>query len=110
MSFTLNNCTLDSKFAQAVRQGLTVRQAMDQGFLNSEAFFGYSAFRGRGQEEQPLVSEGYGYDNMKRLRPIESFLLAGSSRQKRYNRLARHEHSNRSWISLTIAVQVLPLG
>ena len=68
MSFTLNNCTLDSKFAQAVRQGLTVRQAMDQGFLNSEAFFGYSAFRGRGQEEQPLVSEGYGYDNMKRLR------------------------------------------
>lgn len=54
---------IDSKFAQAIEQKLTVKEAIDQGFLNKEWSFGYTSI-----SSEPESNQGYSATNMKKLR------------------------------------------
>ncbi len=59
------NCTLEQNFSDAIRQGLTVREAMDKGLLKRDLPFGYWGASGN---EELRYDQGYPYANMKKLR------------------------------------------
>ncbi|MBI4281840.1 hypothetical protein HY625_03410, partial [Candidatus Uhrbacteria bacterium] len=59
------NCVLEQNFADAIRQGMTVREAMDKGLLKSDWPFGYG---GTGGGDELRYDLGYPYANMKKLR------------------------------------------
>ncbi len=60
-----NNCVIDTGLAEAVRQEMTVREAMNAGLLHGAWYFGYKdALAGT----EPDLNEGYAYSNMKKLR------------------------------------------
>ncbi len=56
-------CAITEQFRSAIEQQLTVRQAIDQGFLNSDVTFGFDAGGG-----EPEVKDGYPYRSMVVLR------------------------------------------
>lgn len=57
------NCVIDEKFRQAIEQKLTVKQAMDQGYLNGNGVFGFTS-----DGLEPRYNEGYPYRSMLILR------------------------------------------
>ncbi|MDP3244154.1 MAG: hypothetical protein Q8M83_00665 [bacterium] len=69
---SLYQCALDERFAQALREAqrgapLSVKEAVEKGYLNANKPFGFLNFNGDSPLE-PAVDEGYGYHNMKKLR------------------------------------------
>ncbi len=58
-----SNCIIDNRFAQAIQQKLTLREAMDAGLLDGNKAFGYNA---DGQE--PEYINGYPYRSLVILR------------------------------------------
>jgi len=59
------NCSIDPNFATAVSNKLTVKEAMDQGFLDGGKPFGWTS---ASSGTEPDWQTGYGYNNMKKLR------------------------------------------
>ncbi|MDD4272018.1 MAG: carbohydrate binding domain-containing protein, partial [Patescibacteria group bacterium] len=57
------NCVIDEKFRQAIEKRLTVKQAMDQGYLNANGVFGFTS-----DGLEPRYNEGYPYRSMLILR------------------------------------------
>jgi len=57
------NCVITEKFRQAVADRMTVGEAMDQGYLNKDAIFGFTA-----DGLEPKYNEGYPYRSMIILR------------------------------------------
>ena len=57
------NCVIDEKFRQAIEKRLTVKQAMDQGYLNPNGIFGFTS-----DGLEPRFNEGYPYRSMLILR------------------------------------------
>jgi len=57
------NCVIDEKFRQAIEKRLTVKQAMDQGYLNANGVFGFTS-----DGLEPKYNEGYPYRSMLILR------------------------------------------
>ncbi len=66
----MNNKTIDSRFADVLRRAetepLSTKEAIDETLLDGNKFFGYidigTSIR------QPMLDEGYSYDNIKKLR------------------------------------------
>ncbi len=64
----INNCVMDTDLAEAVRRAqsgepMTVQRAMDEGLLKPNGIFGYI----KGNIE-PDYQEGYGFNNIKKMR------------------------------------------
>jgi len=57
------NCVVDNDLAEAIRQGLTVQQAIDDGDIKGDAVFGYDSFG-----IEPAYDEGYPYRSIVILR------------------------------------------
>ena len=57
------NCVMDEKFREAIEKRLTVKQAMDQGYLNANGVFGFTS-----DGLEPMYNEGYPYRSMLILR------------------------------------------
>lgn len=57
------NCVIDEKFRQAIEKRLTVKQAMDQGYLSANGVFGFTS-----DGLEPKYNEGYPYRSMLILR------------------------------------------
>ncbi|MDP3899650.1 MAG: hypothetical protein Q8Q23_01065, partial [bacterium] len=57
------NCVIDEKFRQAIEKRLTVKQAMDQGYLSANGVFGFTS-----DGLEPAYNEGYPYRSMLILR------------------------------------------
>ena len=57
------NCVIDEKFRQAIEKRLTVKQAMDQGYLNANGIFGFTS-----DGLEPNYNQGYPYRSMLILR------------------------------------------
>ncbi len=64
---SINNCTLDTNFAQAIRGKMTIVEAIDKNLLNPNWPFGFSKVSPSEQVE-PRYNEGYAYSNMRKLR------------------------------------------
>ncbi len=70
---SIYNCVLDQNFAQAIRDGMTIREAIKNNFnnrldgatLNVTLPFGYGGTTG---QEQLRYDSGYAYHNLKKLR------------------------------------------
>jgi hypothetical protein len=58
------NCVIDSRFSRAIAEKITVHEAMDQGYLNPEAIFGFNSQ----SKVEPEYNQGYPYRSMKILR------------------------------------------
>ncbi len=54
-----DNCIIDSRLATAIDQGLTVRQAMEQGYLDANKPFGFLA-----DGSEPSYTNGYPYRSL----------------------------------------------
>jgi hypothetical protein len=70
-TLSLNNCTVDNKFAQAIRERKTVAEALKDGLLSGSWPFGFKKIvpgMQAGKEYEPDVNEGYSYSNMRKLR------------------------------------------
>lgn len=65
-----SNCVVDQQFFQAIREEMTVKEAMDAGFLRGNYLFGYKNPEAGTQVEQPDLDNGYSVDNMKKLRSM----------------------------------------
>ncbi|MFA5360142.1 MAG: carbohydrate binding domain-containing protein [Patescibacteria group bacterium] len=57
------NCVIDQKFREAIEKRLTVKQAMDQGYLNPNGIFGFTS-----DGLEPNYNQGYPYRSMLILR------------------------------------------
>src|SRR3989344_6717897 len=57
------DCVIDEKFRQAIEKKLTVKQALEQGYLNANGIFGFTA-----DGLEPKFNEGYPYRSMLILR------------------------------------------
>ncbi|MDD5043531.1 MAG: carbohydrate binding domain-containing protein [Patescibacteria group bacterium] len=64
------NCVVDQQFFQAIREGKTVGEAVNEGLLHGDYFFGYKDPVGGTQTEQPDLENVYSIDNMRKLRSM----------------------------------------
>lgn len=69
----LNDSVIDSDFAEALRRAqtgdpITLRQAVEENLISGGKIFGFKDLNNTQIPQQPDLSEGISYDNMKKLR------------------------------------------
>ncbi|MDD4289650.1 MAG: hypothetical protein PHH83_00030 [Patescibacteria group bacterium] len=69
----LNDSVIDSDFAEVLRRAqlqdpMTLRQAIEENLINGNKIFGFKDLNNTQILQQPDLSEGISYDNMKKLR------------------------------------------